>query len=141
MLSGLQFLVPALLYIPCLEILLQGLIMEFLLGVIQEVIRHVISKHCVHWQSVLMQPLFAPTDHRLHLTGDMLSGHDHLRFTSRSELRSAADIGMRIYVVRNRHGHVLEQRVLKVPEHYVQLFVLDAAFVPEVHFLKNPHWA
>ena len=71
------------------------------------------------------------------LPDDVFSGHDQVRFTLRSELRSAADIGVLPYVFRQLHGHVLEQRVLKVPEHCVELFVVDSGFVPVVHFLND----
>ena len=124
--------------IPFLELLLLGRSMEFILRGVQEAIRQVASNHCVQWQSSVLQQFFAPSDHRLHLTGDVLSGHDQVRFTLRSGLRSAADIGVLPYVFRQLHGHVLEQRVLQVPEHYVELFVVDAGFVPVVHFLKDP---
>ena len=96
--------------IPFLELLLLGRSMEFILRGVQEAIRQDASNHCVQWQFSVLQPFFAPSDHRLHLTGDVLSGHDQVRFTLRSELRSAADIGVLPYVFRQLHGHVLEQR-------------------------------
>ena len=120
-----------------LELLLMGGTMEFRLRVGQETIRQIASNHCVQWQSLVLQPFFAPSDHRLHLTGHVFSGHNQVRFTFRSELRSAATIGVLPYVFRQLHGHVLEQRVLEVPEHHVELFVVDSFFVPVVHFLND----
>ena len=37
--------------------------------------------------------IFTPRDHLLHLTGYILPGHDHLRFTLHSGVRSAAAFG------------------------------------------------
>ena len=80
--------------IPFLERLLLDRSTEFMLRVVQEAIRKVVSKHCVQWKSFAVQPIFAPSDHLLHLTGDVLSGYDKVRFILRSGLRNAADIGI-----------------------------------------------
>ena len=110
--------------------------MEFILRGAREVIRQFASKHRVQWQLLFFQPLLTPSEHLLHLAGDVLSGYDQVRFTLRSGLRSATDIGMLPFVFRQLHGHVLEQRVLKVPEHCVELFVVDSGFVPVVQYMS-----
>ena len=63
--------------------------MGFIFRVLQELIRQLPSNEYGQLQSLALQPCFAPIDHLLHLTANVLSGYDHLRFPL-SGLRSAA---------------------------------------------------